>query len=42
MLLAILMTTGCAILTGTIYLFGRLHRDDKVLYVESMANDMSR
>ena len=42
MLLANLMTTGGAMLTGTIYLFGRLHRDDRVLYVEGLADDMSR
>lgn len=42
MLLALLMMTAIAILTGTIITFGQLHRDDKTLFVEGLSDDMSR
>ena len=42
MLLALLMMTGMAILTGTMVAFGKLGRDDKVLYVDGLSDDMSR
>lgn len=42
MLTVLLVTTAAAILTGTIYSYGQLNRDDKVLYVEGLADEMSR
>ena len=42
MLIVLLMITASAILTGTIYSYGQLHRDDKVLYIEGLADEMTR
>lgn len=42
MLIVLIAMTAAAILTGTIYSYGQLHRDDKLLYVEGLTDDMSR